>query len=78
METMYLVKFTENGKYLSYSLCKSSFSTTNDADSAMNFGNFQTAKAFIDYVNSVEEGHQMSIVKIETVITEAVEYEEGL
>lgn len=76
METMYFIKFTENGKYLSYSFCKNSFSTTNDADSAMKFGNFQTAKAFIDYVNSIEEGHQMSIFKIETVITEAMEYEE--
>lgn len=75
METAYFIKFIENGKYLS-SLYKNSYSTTNDVDSAMKFGNFQTAKAFTDYINSIEEGHQMSIFKIETVITEAVEYEE--
>ena len=75
METMYFIKFTENGKYLS-ALCKNSFSTAYDVDSAMKFGNFQTARAFTDYIDSVEEGHQMAIFKIETVITEAVEHEE--
>lgn len=77
MGTMYFIKFIENSKYLS-SLYKNSYSTTNDVDSAMKFGNFQTAKAFTDYINSIEEGHQMAIFKIETVITEAVEYEEGM
>lgn len=77
MGTMYFIKFIENSKYLS-SLYKNSYSTTDDVDSAMKFGNFQTAKAFTDYINSIEEGHQMAIFKIETVITEAVEYEEGM
>lgn len=76
METMYFIKFTENGKYLSY-IYKTSYSTVYDVDSAMKFENFQTAKAFIDYVNSIEDNApQMGIFKIETIITEAVEYEE--
>lgn len=75
METMYFIKFIENGKYLS-SLYKNSYCTANDVVSAMKFGNIQIAKVFIDYINSIEEGHQMAIFKIETVITEAVEYEE--
>lgn len=78
MGTMYFVKFTEINKYLaSLSFDKLSYSTSYDIDSAMKFENFQTAKAFTDYVNSTEEDHpQMAIFKIETVITEAVEYEE--
>lgn len=76
METMYFIKFTENDKYLS-ALYKNSFSTVYDVDSAMKFGNFQTAKAFTDYINSIEDdAPQMGIFKIETVTTEAVEYEE--
>lgn len=76
METMYFVKFTESSKYLS-SLYKNSYSTAYDVDSAMKFESFQTAKAFTDYINSIEEDHpQMGIFKIETCITEAVEYEE--
>lgn len=76
MGTMYFIKFTENGKYLSY-IYKTSYSTVYDVDSAMKFENFQTAKAFTDYVNSIEDNApQMGIFKIETVITEAVEYEE--
>lgn len=76
METMYFIKFTENGKYLS-SLYKSSYSTAYDVDSAMKFDNFQTAKAFSDYINSIEDNApKMGIFKIETVITEAVGYEE--
>ena len=76
METMYFIKFTENNKFLS-SLYKTSYSTSYDVDSAMKFGNFQTARAFTDYINSIEDNApQMSIFKIETVITEAVECEE--
>ena len=76
METMYFIKFTESNKFL-LSLYKNSYSTTHAVDSAMKFGNFQTAKAFIDYINSIYDNQpQMSIFKIETVITEAVEYEE--
>lgn len=76
METMYFIKLSDNSKYLS-SLYKSSYSTAYDVDSAMKFENFQTAKAFSDYINSIEDNApQMSIFKIETVITEAVEYEE--
>lgn len=76
METMYFIKVTENGKYLC-SIYKTSYSTVHDVDSAMKFENFQTAKAFTDYVNSIEDNApQMGIFKIETVITEAVEYEE--
>lgn len=78
METMYFIKFTENNKYLS-SLYKNSYSTAFDVDSAMKFSTFQTAKEFINYIDSIEADHpQMSIFKIETVITVAVEYEEGL
>ena len=77
METMYFIKFTENSKYLS-SIYKNSYSTAYDVDSAMKFENFQIAKAFTDYINSIEDQPQMSIFKIETVITEAVEYEEGM
>lgn len=78
METMYFIKFTENNKYLS-SLYKTSYSTTFDVDDSMKFETFQIAKAFIDYINSIYDNQpQMSIFKIETVITEAVEYEEGM
>lgn len=76
METMYFIKFTEYDKYLS-ALYKTSYTTLYDVDSAMKFENFQTAKAFTDYINSIEDNApQMGIFKIETVITEAVEYEE--
>lgn len=76
METMYFVKFIASSKYLT-SLYKASYSTSHDVDSAMKFENFQIAKAFTDYINSIEDdAPQMSIFKIETVITEAVEYEE--
>lgn len=75
METMYFIKFTEQ-RQISDLFYKNSYSTANDVDSAMKFGNFQTAKALTDYINSIEEGHQMPIFKIETVITEAVEHEE--
>lgn len=78
METMYFIKFTENNKYLS-SLYKTSYSTTFDVDDSMKFETFQIAKAFIDYINSIYENQPpMGIFKIETVITEAVEYEEGM
>lgn len=75
METMYFIKFTEQ-RQISDLFYKNSYSTANDVDSAMKFGNFQTAKAFTDYINSIEDGHQMPIFKIEIVITEAVEHEE--
>lgn len=78
METMYFIKFTENSKYLS-ALYKDSYSTSSDVDGGMKFETFQIAKAFTDYINSIYDGQRpMSIFKIETVITEAVEYEEGL
>ena len=78
METMYFVKFTEDNKYLS-SLYKTTYSTTSNVDNSMKFETFQIAKAFIDYINSIyDDQPQMAIFKIETIITEAVEYEEGL
>lgn len=76
METMFFIKFTESEKYLS-SLYKDSYSTSTDVDCAMKFETFQVAKAFTDFINFIYNGERkMSIFKIETVITEAVEYEE--
>lgn len=76
METKYFIKFTENNKYLSV-LYKASYVAEFFIDDAMKFKTFQTAKAFVDYINSLYDNPpDMSIFKMETVITEAVEYEE--
>lgn len=78
METMYFIKFTDTSKFLT-TVYKTSYSRGDNVDDAMKFNSYQIAKAFSDYIDSLyTEPVPKGIYKIETVITEAVEHEEGL